>query len=209
LAAAQQRFTELKREVDAAENVRQFAANTEREIAGLERELRDQKAKVTQISVERDRLESQIRDLRDDSETMSRRAPPVEEAPSQHARYTQLVARAAELEAKYAKLEKEDAALKKQLQEANARAEAQSRAREDEPTNTGTALPIEFAEHLNTLEESIDSLRANMRAASDETAMMDQSESVVAVSQAVSQAAEHVERARDALKVLTALVGKQ
>ena len=59
------------------------------------------------------------------------------------------------------------------------------------------------------LEESIDSLRANMRAASDETAMMDQTESVVAVASAVSQAAEHVERARDALKVLTAMVVKQ
>lgn len=70
-------------------------------------------------------------------------------------------------------------------------------------------MPIEFAEHLNVLEESIDSLKANMRAASDETAMMEQNDSVAAVSQAVSQAAEHVERARDALKLLTVMVAKQ
>jgi hypothetical protein len=83
--------------------------------------------------------------------------------------------------------------------------DAQRRAQEDEPTTTKSQLPIEFAEQLSVLEESIDSLRANMRAASDETAVMDQTESVVAVASAVSAAAEHVERARDALRVLTAL----
>jgi len=210
LAAAQQRIAELKREVDAAENVRQFAANTEREIAQLERELREHKAKVTQLSLERDRLESQLRDLRDDSETTHRKVPSLaaDEAPSQHARYTQLVSRASELEQKNGKLEKDLAALRRQLAETEARAEAQARAREDEPTNTGSALPLEFAEHLNVLEESIDSLRANMRAASDETAMMDQTDSVIAVASAVSQAAEHVERARDSLRLLTSLVDK-
>ena len=56
------------------------------------------------------------------------------------------------------------------------------------------------------LEESIDPLRANMRAASDETAMMEQTEPVLVVTSAVSQAAEHVERARDALRALSAIV---
>jgi hypothetical protein len=37
---------------------------------------------------------------------------------------------------------------------------------------------------------------------------MDQTDSVVAVASAVSQAAEHVERARDALKVLTSFANK-
>ena len=129
-----------------------------------------------------------------------------DEAPSQHARYTQLVSRASELEQKNGKLEKDIAALRRQLSETEARAEAQARAHEDEPTNTGNALPLEFAEHLNVLEESIDSLRANMRAASDETAMMDQSESVIAITSAVSQAAEHVERARDSLRHLSSFV---
>ena len=124
-------------------------------------------------------------------------------------RYTQLVSRSAELEQRNLKLEKEQVVVRRLLAEAEAKVEAQQRAREDEPTNTGNAMPIEFAEHLNILEESIDSLKANMRAASDETAMMEQSDSVAAVSQAVSQAAEHVERARDALKILTIMVAKQ
>jgi hypothetical protein len=67
-------------------------------------------------------------------------------------------------------------------------------------------MPLEFAEHLNVVEEAIDSLRANMRAASDETAMMDQTEPVVAISDAISSAAEHVERARDALRALTSMM---
>jgi hypothetical protein len=45
-----------------------------------------------------------------------------------------------------------------------------------------------------------------MRAASDETAVMEETESVVVVSNAVSQAAEHVERARAALRALMAYV---
>ena len=59
-------------------------------------------------------------------------------------------------------------------------------------------------ERFAILEESIDSLRSNMRAASDETAVMDQTDSVVAVAGAVSNAAEHIERARDALRALLA-----
>ena len=136
LAAAQARIGELKREVDAAENVRQFAANTEREIAQLERDLRDHKAKVTQITLERDRLESQLRDLRDDSETTHRKVPSLtEEAPSQHARYTQLVSRASELEQKNGKLEKDSPTLRRQLAETEAarrRAGPRARGRADE-----------------------------------------------------------------------------
>ncbi len=206
LAAAQQRIAELEREVDSADNVRQFAANTEREIAQLERELRETKAKAAQVLLERDSLEAQLRDLREDDETNARGIP---ESPAVDlTRYTELVSRSAELEQRNLKLEKEQIVMRRLLAEAEARVEAQQRAHEDEPTNTGNAMPIEFAEHLNVLEESIDSLKANMRAASDETAMMDQNDSVAAVSQAVSQAAEHVERARDALKILTAMVAK-
>ncbi|HSD89522.1 MAG TPA: hypothetical protein VLB44_18455, partial [Kofleriaceae bacterium] len=206
------RIAELEAEVEKADNVRQFAANTEREIAGLERELRETKAKATQLTLERDRLESQLRDLRDDSETKNRQMPTPgrKEAESggqpDLSRYTALVARAAELEQKVVKMEKESERMRRELSESQSRLAAQHRAHEDEPTNTGGGVPLEFAEHLSVLEESIDSLRANMRAASDETAMMDQSDSVIAVSSAVSQAAEHVERARDALRVLTAMV---
>ncbi|MEO8553802.1 MAG: hypothetical protein ABI678_27705, partial [Kofleriaceae bacterium] len=73
---------------------------------------------------------------------------------------------------------------------------------------TGPAAPDGIVENLGVLEEAIDSLRANMRAASDETAMMDQTAAVIAVASAVSSAAEHVERARDALRVLTGMVTK-
>jgi chromosome segregation ATPase len=235
---ARDRAVALQQEVDAAENVRQFAANTEREIAGLERELRETKTKLSQITLERDRFESQLRDARDDSETVNRdvraargsieppRRPsaalrgPAEPdlsrprvdgeagAPADLSRYTALVARASELEQKMVKIEREDEKLRRQLAEAQAKLEAQRRAQEDEPTSSKDPLPIQFVEQLGVLEEAIDSLRANMRAASDETAMMDQSDSVVAIAGAVSQAAEHVERARDALKVLTAFGGK-
>jgi predicted RNA-binding protein with PUA domain len=76
-------------------------------------------------------------------------------------------------------------------------------------TRTGSGLPVDIVEHVSVLEESIDSLRANMRAASDETAIMDQSDSVVAVSSAVSQAAEHIERARAAIKALARSIGME
>jgi hypothetical protein len=171
------------------------------------------KAKVTQITLERDRMESQLRDLRDDSETTNRRVPavgrpgdPEVTAQADLSRYTALVARAAELEQKVVKMEKDSERMRRELSEAEQRLAAQRRAHEDEPTNTGTNIPMEFAEHLSVLEESIDSLRAEMRAASDETAMMDQTDSVVVVSQAVSSAAEHVERARDALRALSAMM---
>ncbi len=100
-------------------------------------------------------------------------------APSQHARYTQLVARARRTrsedgEAREGRRHAQASARRGRTALGSRRSRARTRTR---PTCTGNALPIEFAEHLNTLEESIDSLRANMRAASDETASMDQTES--------------------------------
>ena len=81
--------------------------------------------------------------------------------------------------------------MRRELSEAEKKLAAQHRAHEDEPTNTGGGVPMEFAEHLSVLEESIDSLRGDMRAASDETAMMEQTEPVQIVSNAISSAAEH------------------
>src|SRR6185436_17076410 len=70
-------------------------------------------------------------------------------------------------------------------------------------TNKTLSAPSDgVLESLGVLEEAIDSLRANMRAATDETAMMDQTESVQVVASAVSQAAEHLDRARQALRTL-------
>jgi chromosome segregation ATPase len=133
-------------------------------------------------------------------------ADPEATAQADMSRFTALVARAAELEQALAKVEREGGDLRRRLADAEARLAAQHRAAEDEPTNTGVQVPIEFAEHLSLIEESIDSLRANMRAASDETAMMEPTDSVLAVATAVTNAAEHVERARDSLRVLMQLV---
>src|SRR5205823_9217515 len=105
----------LEQEVDSAENVRQFAASTEREIAQLQRELRETKQKLAQVTMERDRMESQLRDVREDSETRDRRAvPPRAQSPALDpeatamadvGRYTALVARASELEKKLSEAE--------------------------------------------------------------------------------------------------------
>jgi outer membrane murein-binding lipoprotein Lpp len=210
-------IAELEREVANADNVRSFAAETEREIASLQRDVRDARAKLAQMTLERDRLASELRDARgDDADTTSRRAAvkagfdPDVTAQVDIAKYESLATKTSELEQKVAQLEGDDAALRRQL------AEAQERLRraavdleaDNEKTRTGNQLPIaELTEHVTTLEESINSLRANMRAASDETAMMDPSESVNTISSAVSQAAEHVETARAAIRALAASIG--
>ena len=61
---ARARIAELEQELSKADNVRSFAAETEREIAGLQRELREAKGHATRLTLERDRLESEIRDAR-------------------------------------------------------------------------------------------------------------------------------------------------
>ncbi|MDQ3369409.1 MAG: hypothetical protein M3680_28620, partial [Myxococcota bacterium] len=216
---AQKRIAELEREVATADNVRSFAAETEREIAQLQRDLRDARGKVTQLALERDRLAADLRVARGDSETTSRRAPidrqklerdydPEVTAEADLSKYEPIIAKATELQQRVVELEKEDRLLRERLAETEQRLRDVIDGSDDdagaESTHTGSQLPIAFAEHLNILEESIDSLRANMRAASDETAMMDQSDSVIAVSSAVSQAAEHVERARAAIRGMAA-----
>ncbi|MDQ3301005.1 MAG: hypothetical protein M3619_30880, partial [Myxococcota bacterium] len=225
---AQNRITELEDEVAKAENVRSFAAETEREIAQLQRDLREARAKLTQTTLERDRLAADLRNARDDSETTNRRAPfdrnagpgpasgsskpydPEITAQADLSKYEPIIAKANELQGRVAELEREDVALRRRLADAEQRLRDTIDGGDDdgvEPTHTSAQLPIAFAEHLGILEESIDSLRANMRAASDETAMMDQTDSVVAVSSAVSQAAEHVERARAAIRAMNASIG--
>ena len=229
---AQRKIAELEREVANADNVRSFAAETEREIAQLQRDLRDAKSKVTQLTLERDRLAADLRNARGDSETTNRRAPldraaakkierdydPEVTAQADLSKYEPIIAKANELQQKVTELtkqvldhEKQSATLRAQLKDTEERLrQAIDRDDEDdgvEHTHTGSQLPIAFAEHLSVLEESIDSLRANMRAASDETAMMDQSDSVIAVASAVSQAAEHVERARAAIRAMNASIG--
>jgi chromosome segregation ATPase len=220
LGEAQRKIVELEREVANADNVRSFAAETEREIAQLQRELRDTRAKLTQMTLERDRLESDLRGAREDSETTNRRAPelkksakveydPEATAQADLSKYEPIIAKATELQQKVAELDKVNAQLRAQLADTEQRLREAIDRDDDgvEATTTGSQLPIAFAEHLSVLEESIDSLRANMRAASDETAMMDQSDSVIAVSSAVSQAAEHIERARASIRAMNSAMG--
>ncbi|MBZ0236280.1 MAG: hypothetical protein K8M05_28390, partial [Deltaproteobacteria bacterium] len=67
--------------------------------------------------------------------------------------------------------------------------------------------PLKAAsEHLGVLNDSLGSLRQQMRTASDETAVMDQTAPVEIVSTALSQAAEDIERAREAVRALLDLV---
>jgi chromosome segregation ATPase len=220
-AEALERVAALEREVAAADNVRSFAAETEREIAQLQRELREVRSKVTQVTLERDRLAIEVRDARiNDDETTGRRTAIKETAKPAHdpeatgvldvAKMESIIARASEAEHKLVQAEREVAALRTRLADTEERLRAAIDREDDddsESTRTGSQLPIVLGEHVSILEESIDSLRANMRAASDETAIMDQTESVVAVASAVSQAAEHVERARAAIRALAAAIG--
>ena len=66
----------------------------------------------------------------------------------------------------------------------------------------GDELPPHVRDGLAVLEESIDSLRAEMRAAGDETAAMPESDSSQAVGAAIGAARDHLERARAALRAL-------
>ena len=217
----QAQIAALEHEVAAADNVRSFAAETEREIAALQRELRETRAKLTQMTLERDRLDSELRDLRENGDTNRRAAvkpgfDPDLTAQLDPAKYESLAVRTAQLEQHIAELERDDAALRRQLTDAQEQlriaaldlGDDDDGTRNGDQTRTGNQLPVaEIAEHVNVLEESIDSLRANMRAASDETAVMAPSESVDTISHAVSQAAEQVERARAAIRALSASIG--
>jgi chromosome segregation ATPase len=216
VAEMQGKIVALEREVANADNVRSFAAETEREIAQLQRDLRDTRAKLAQVTLERDRLESEVRDARGDGDITSQRLAvkpsfDPEVTMQADAKYESLIGKTKELEQKLARLEREDGELRRQLADAEERlriAAIDLADDDDDKTRTGNHLPIaELAEHVTTLEESINSLRANMRAASDETAMMDPSESVSTISSAVSEAAEHVEVARKAIRALSASIG--
>lgn len=223
LQAAQAKLVSLQKEVDAAENVRSFAAETEREIAQFQRDLKDVRAKLTQMTLERDRLAAELKDARHDEDTTNRAMPVVKNEPK-HAphydgevtaqvdvsKYEAVISKSVELEGKVKKLEKEDAALRAQLADAEERLRQAIDGGDNddaESTRTGSQLPIALAEHISLLEEAIDSLRSNMRAASDETAMMDQSPSVATITEAISASAEHIERARTAIKALQAAIG--
>src|SRR6185295_4829216 len=74
LADLQAQLAVLEREVTKLDSVRSFAAETEREIAALERDLRDARTKLSQVTLERDNLEAEVRDARSDTDTGRRAA---------------------------------------------------------------------------------------------------------------------------------------
>lgn len=216
LHGMQEMLASLQKEIDAAENVRSFAAETEREIAQFQRDLKDALANLTQLTLERDRLASELKDARNDDDTTSRALQqphydPEVTAEADLSKYEAMIDKSAELEDKLKKLEREAATLRAQLADAEHKLrQAADGGYEDsasEATHTRSQLPIALADHVGLLEEAIDSLRSNMRAASDETAMMDQTPSVATITEAISAAAEHIERARTALRALQSAIG--
>lgn len=100
---------------------------------------------------------------------------------------------------------RELAALRTEL--AAAQRALHARAASTQTSDDRAATSADVADTVAMLEEAIDSLRANMRAASDETAQMAPNESVVVVATAVEQAAEHLGTARAALRRLNAALG--
>lgn len=69
-------------------------------------------------------------------------------------------------------------------------------------------VPAGTGEHLLALQDCIAALRASMRAASDEAAVMPgDSASVQVVNDALSDATQHIETARDSLRSLSSLLG--
>jgi len=193
--------------VASADNVRQFAANTEREIAGLQRELRDARKQIEQLT-------RQLRSRDGDGETTGKRTPVVAYDPEITAqadleRYEQMISRSKEAVERAARIEREDADLRRKLAETEAklRAAMEIASRVDQDAmRTMSSMPAAMAEPLLVLEESIDSLRAEMRAAADEAAEMTPTPSVVAIVAAVGSASEHLERAKQAMRELLALV---
>ena len=92
--------------------------------------------------------------------------------------------------------------------QAMARADAQHRA--DVALMAPTTAPTPSADaaaQFATLEESIDSLRANIRAARDEAAAMPASSSVEVVTSAIDQADDEMQRARQAVRALLRWAG--
>ena len=202
LARLHGQIAELERDVATAANLRSFAAETEREIAALQRELVDVRTELTRTALERERLESELRGAREVSPGNQRDAKPSFDpevtALVDSATYASMIARSTELEHKLA-----DAQARLRL----AASANPATSGHDEPPRAASPPIGALVEHVTTLEESIAALRANMRAASDETAMMDPSESVNTISSAVSEAVEHVEIARAAIRALAATMG--
>ncbi len=196
VASAEARSRELGSRV---ESLSRELADTKAALADAERAhaaaLRDAQHELAQATAFLATRDHELHSLRQATESRSKNFadPEVTVSAPNLARYEAAVA---ELNV----LRGELGTLREELAAAKHRAATTSTHAAGEPALSAAAL-----EQLSILEESIDSLRANLRAASDETAMMPSSESVTIIADAISQAAEHVERARDALRTITNL----
>jgi hypothetical protein len=86
-------------------------------------------------------------------------------------------------------------------------AEAMLRSRGAGGGGYGGGVPAGLAEQVAMLADAISALRASLRAVSDESAVMPSSPSAEVIVGAVASATGELERARDALRALQAMVG--
>jgi chromosome segregation ATPase/pSer/pThr/pTyr-binding forkhead associated (FHA) protein len=193
-AQASQTQAQLQSELD---RIGAQGAEAARAQERLEQELRTMRNELERAIADRHQLHRELRIARGDTDEVQLRAAGFEDR--------EVTSDGEVNRFRAAQVENEELRRRVHELEDRMRAPTASEAMDDGPPPR-PAIPEALAEHLNVLEESIDSLRANMRAASDETAVMEDSESVIVVSNAVSQAAEHVERARAALRALVAYV---
>ena len=110
--AAERRNAELELEIAAADNVRAFAAETEREIAQLQRQLHDARSALAEVAAERDRWATAELDTRGDREPTN---PVSEQTVHYRPGLMELFRRTAALEDRVIELERDNAHLREQL----------------------------------------------------------------------------------------------
>jgi chromosome segregation ATPase len=219
-AAAQARIAQLEKDIAVAAD---RATNAEDQLAARDADLADARRRVEDAAGQAEELRS-LRAAADEAEGLRDRIGTLERDAAAHER----AAAATDLlreQLQTVTIERD------QLKDAGTQAEDERRRRRDAEEQlmelqdkvgalekAAAAAPANGApahaaptpaigEHVQVLQDSLSSLRSSMRAASDETAVMDQTEPVQIVSNALSQAAEEIERARDALRALADLAG--
>jgi chromosome segregation ATPase len=223
LLAAEKRVSDMERAGAVEETTDTLGAKHAEHLAQLERQLADAHDKLAQLGEEREMLLSELRAARGDTDVTKLRTvipPTFAQDPEVTAQRAQVAKLQSDAEVELRRAREETAAAVAELERVRMKTTADIRTLEDQirvlqkapaadreatsDTNRtiSAAPPDGVIDSLGVLEEAIDSLRANMRAATDETAMMDQTESVQVVAAAVSQAAEHLDRARSALRTL-------
>lgn len=190
------------------------------EAAAVERRAQAAEARVAAVEAQAAEAEQRAGAAERELSTMERRVREAEE----HASSAQKAAQAAASRsgsseaARLVELEGEIGRLRKRLTETDAELDELDRLRTEIKKRPAVAapqpapvasvgLPHGMGEQIASLSDSVSSLRASMRAISDETAVMDQTDSVQVVTAAASSAMEEIERARETLRNLTRFTG--